>query len=141
MTPTFGASCFFVANADARSPGSHLWLRLGTALFAVFVAATCVTNQASADESGTSFWIPGFFGSLAAAPQQPGWSLTSILYNTNVSASGNAAVAREITIGRFNPKINISVDAHIHADATIGFVAPSYTFATPCAAARACERV
>ena len=131
MTPTFSASRFFAASANARSPGSHLWLRLGTALFAVFVAATCATNQALADESGISFWIPGFFGSLAAAPLQPGWALTSILYNTNVSASGNAAVAREITIGRFNPKINISVDAHVHADATIGFVAPSYTFATP----------
>jgi hypothetical protein len=131
MTPTFSAWRFFEANAHARSPGSHLWLRFGMALFAVFVAATCATNQALADEDGTSFWIPGFFGSLAAAPQQPGWSLTSILYNTNVSASGNAAVAREITIGRFNPKINISVDAHIHADATIGFVAPSYTFVTP----------
>ena len=88
-------------------------------------------GSARADEDGFSFWIPGFFGSLAAAPLQPGWSVMSILYNTNVSASGNAALAREITIGRFNPKINISVDAHVHADATIGFVAPSYTFATP----------
>jgi hypothetical protein len=35
---------------------------------------------------------------LAATPQQPGWSPTSILYNTNVSASGNAAVAREVTL-------------------------------------------
>jgi hypothetical protein len=131
MIPTFSASRFFATNAHARSSDSHLWLRLGTALFAVFVAATCVTNQALADEDGVSFWIPGFFGSLAAAPQQPGWALTSILYNTNVSASGNAAVAREITIGKFNPTINVSVDAHVHADATIGFVAPSYTFATP----------
>ena len=78
-----------------------------------------------------SFWIPGFFGSLAAVPQQPGWSLTSIFYNTNVSASGNAAVAREITIGRLNPTINISVNANVHANAPIGFLAPSYVFATP----------
>src|ERR1700751_2732808 len=120
MTPTFSASRFFAANTHARSPGSHLWLRLGRTLFAVFVAATCATNQALADEDGVSFWIPGFFGSLAAAPQQPGWSLTSILYNTNVSASGNAAVAREIRIGQL-PKftVNISGNANIHADATI----------------------
>jgi hypothetical protein len=131
MTPMLSPLRVFATNARARSRRSHLWVRLGTALFAFLVAAACATNNALADESGTSFWIPGFFGSLAAAPQQPGWSLTSILYNTNVSASGNAAVAREITIGRFNPKINISVDAHVHADATIGFVAPSYTFATP----------
>jgi len=85
-----------------------------------------------ADEDGTSFWIPGFFGSLAAVPQQPGWSLTSIFYNTNVSASGNAAVSREITIGEL-PKttVNISGSANVHAVATLGFVAPSYVFATP----------
>ena len=105
-------------------------VRLHVVLFLAVVALGCWTITARADEDGTSFWIPGFFGSLAAAPQQPGWSLTSILYNTNVSASGNAAVAREITIGQFNPAINISLSAHVQADATIGFVAPSYTFAT-----------
>jgi hypothetical protein len=79
-----------------------------------------------------SFWIPGFFGSLAAVPQQPGWSLTSILYNTNVSASGNAAIAREIRIGQL-PKFTVSVtgNANVHSDATLGFVAPTYVFATP----------
>jgi hypothetical protein len=75
-----------------------------------------------------SFWIPGFFGILAATPQQPGWSLASIYDHTDVSASGNAALAREITIGQFNPKINISVDANIHGVADLGFVIPSYVF-------------
>jgi hypothetical protein len=100
-------------------------------VLAISAAIFSIPKSAFADEDGTSFWIPGFFGSLAAAPQQPGWAVTSILYNTNISASGNAAVAREITIGQFNPKIDISLNAHVHADATIGFVAPSYTFATP----------
>jgi hypothetical protein len=106
---------------------------LASAVIALAISAgiCSIPKSAFADEDGTSFWIPGFFGSLAAAPQQPGWSLTSILYNTNVSASGNAAVAREITIGQFNPTININVNASVHADATIGFVAPSYVFATP----------
>jgi len=54
-----------------------------------------------ADEDGISFWIPGFFGSLAAVPQQPGWSLTAINYYENVSASGNVAVASEIGLGQF----------------------------------------
>jgi hypothetical protein len=131
MTPTLSTLRFFATNGRARSPGKHLWLRLGTALFAFLVAAACATDKALADEDGASFWIPGFFGSLAAVPQQPGWSLISILYNTNVSASGNAAVAREITIGRFNPKINISVNANVHANVPIGLVAPTYVFATP----------
>ena len=42
-----------------------------------------------ADEGGVSFWVPGFFGSLAAAPQQPGWSQANIYYHTNVSAGGD----------------------------------------------------
>jgi len=113
--------------------GLHFFagFRLGAASLALSVALACATGGARADEDGTSFWIPGLFGSLAATPQQPGWTLTSILYNTNVSASGNAAVAREITIGKFNPTINISVNAHVHADATLGLIAPSYVFATP----------
>ena len=29
------------------------------------------------DETGESFWTPGSFGSLAATPSQPGFSLSS----------------------------------------------------------------
>ena len=110
--------------------------RLASSLIALAISAAVfsIPKSAFADEDGTSFWIPGFFGSLAAAPLQPGWSWTTMLYNTNVSASGNAAVAREITLGQFpGIKLPISVtgSANVHADATIGFVAPSYTFATP----------
>jgi hypothetical protein len=93
-------------------------------VLAISAAILSYPKSAFADEDGVSFWIPGFFGSLAAAPQQPGWSWTSMLYNTNVSASGNAAVAREVTIGEF-PKFPISItgSANVHADATVGFVA------------------
>jgi hypothetical protein len=70
--------------------------RLATAFF-VFAAIASSTNISLADEDGVSFWIPGLFGSLAATPQQPGWSLASIYHHTAVSASGNAPVAREIT--------------------------------------------
>jgi len=89
------------------------------------------TTIARADEDGISFWIPGFFGSLAATPQQPGWSVASILYNTNVSATGNAALAREITVGRFNPAVDVSVNASVRSNFTAEIVIPSYTFATP----------
>ena len=104
--------------------------RIVTACFA-FAIVVSTTTISLADEDGTSFWIPGFFGSLAAVPQQPGWSWTSIYYHTNVSASGNAAVDREITIGQFNPKINASVNANVHAVADLGVVIPTYVFATP----------
>jgi len=67
------------------------------AAIAVLALATIVSTPRSAvaDEGGVSFWLPGFFGSLAAAPQQPGWSLTSIYYHTSVSAGADVARARE----------------------------------------------
>ena len=115
----------------------RLWLRRGSSRAAVTIAGltfaviVAASNNASADENGTSFWLPGFFGSLAATPQQPGWSLAVINYYTNVSASGNAAVSKEITIGQFNPALNVSVNARISARADLGFFVPSYVFATP----------
>lgn len=46
------------------------------ALAAVF----SVPETSLADEGGVSFWLPGFYGSLAAAPQQPaGRSRTSFI--------------------------------------------------------------
>ena len=87
--------------------------------------------MASADEGGVSFWLPGFFGSLAATPQQPGWSLATIYYHTDVSASGNAALSKEITIGQFNPALNVSLNANVSGHGDLGIFAPSYVFATP----------
>ena len=58
------------------------------------------SHCALADEGGVSFWVPGFFGSLAAVPQQPGWSLANIYYHTSVSAGADVARAREFTLGR-----------------------------------------
>ena len=108
------------------------WLYFQLVLLATLIAILFATlNAARADENGISFWIPGFFGSLAAAPQQPGWSLAMIYYHTDVSASGDAALSREISIGRFNPTLNVNVNANIHGQGDLGFVAPSYVFATP----------
>ena len=86
---------------------------------------------AHADESGVSFWVPGFFGSLAAVPQTPGWSLGVVGYNTTVAASGSVAAAREIQIGRFSPTVNVSLNANLNAQADLLFLAPQYTFASP----------
>jgi hypothetical protein len=100
-----------------------------TAVVASAVVAT--TEMSRADENGISFWIPGFFGSLAATPQQAGWSVASVYYRTDVSGSGNVAVSREITIGQFNPALNTSLSANVNARADLGMLIPSYVFATP----------
>src|SRR5260221_3729908 len=74
-------------------------------------AAGIDANSAFADEGGVSFWLPGTFGSLAAAPMQPGWSFASIYYHTTVSAGGDVAAARQVTIGRLNPNLNVNLNA------------------------------
>jgi len=33
--------------------------------------AALTPELAAADDGGVSFWVPGFFGSLAATPEQP----------------------------------------------------------------------
>jgi hypothetical protein len=84
-----------------------------------------------ADEGGVSFRVPGFFGSLAAVPQQPGWSLASIYYHTSVSAGGDVALAREIQIGRIPSNLRANLNASLNATGDLGFAIPTYVFATP----------
>jgi hypothetical protein len=72
--------------------------------FALAISASIGTSTiAAADEDGVSFWIPGFFGSLAAVPQQPGLSVATVYYHDSVSAGANVGRAREITIGNIPP--------------------------------------
>src|SRR5262245_12577132 len=94
-------------------------------------AIVSAPGSASADEGGVSFWLPGFFGSLAAAPQQPGWSLTSIYYHTSVSAGADVARAREFETGRISLSATANVSASLQARADLGLLMPTYTFATP----------
>jgi hypothetical protein len=88
-------------------------------------------SVALADESGTSFWLPGIFGSLAAAPGQPGWAFASVYYHTSVSAGADIARSREIQIGNFNPNLNVTLNATLKANADLALLVPRYTFATP----------
>jgi hypothetical protein len=94
-----------------------------------------MASGARADEGGVSFWVPGFFGSLAATPQQPGWSLAEIYYHTSVSAGADVAFSREFTTNRLptNLTANLNASANLSLKATgdLGFVIPTYVFATP----------
>ena len=91
------------------------------------------SHRALADEGGVSFWVPGFFGSLAATPQQPGWSLTNVYYHTSVSAGADVARAREFTLNRVpaNVTVNANLNLNLNATGDLGFVIPTYVFATP----------
>src|SRR6202043_3872379 len=92
--------------APTRAAGGRSVAARGIAT-AVLASATILFSQcALADEGGVSFWVPGFFGSLAAAPQQPGWSLATVYYHTSVSAGSDVALAREFQTGRI--PVNLS---------------------------------
>src|SRR5262245_58694561 len=82
--------------------------------------AAAMAAPAAADEGGVSFWVPGFFGSLAVVPPTPGWSLATIYYHTSTDASANVQFAR-----------GGAIVAGLRGDADLGFASPSYTFATP----------
>jgi hypothetical protein len=88
-------------------------------------------RSARADEGGVSFWLPGIYGSFAAAPQQPGWSLPLTYYHTSVSASGNIAAAHEVRVGPFKSTLKINIDANVKGDADLGLLSPTYVFPAP----------
>ena len=105
----------------------------GAALVAALAAGLTMQapTAARADEGGISFWLPGLFGSLAAAPLQPGLSITSFWYNDNVHAGANVTRAREVTIGGIPLTANASLSGNVKAQAELAIFDPTYTFATP----------
>jgi hypothetical protein len=93
------------------------------AMIALALAATVsvlTPRFAHGDESGTSFWLPGQFGSLAAVPTEPGWSLPLIYFYVSLDSDGGKAFER----GR---KITTGLD--VRQDLLL--VTPTYTLADP----------
>jgi hypothetical protein len=121
-------------TTDARRGtfGVRRSVRLLAAVTAIAIGGVVALPTVSmADENGISFWIPGLFGSLAAVPQQPGWSSAIVNYYDSVGAGANVATSREITIGRLNPTVNININANVNANIDVVLVNPGYAFATP----------
>jgi hypothetical protein len=107
-------------------------LRLQHAGMVLAIAAlSSLPGVAHADEGGVSYWLPGRFGSLAATPQVPGWSMAAVYYHTSVGASGATAAAREIQISRLPANINVNLNLNLNAQADLILLNPTYTFATP----------
>ncbi|WP_065750207.1 SphA family protein [Bradyrhizobium paxllaeri] len=83
-------------------------------------------QAAWADAGGLSFWLPGIFGSLAAAPAVPGWSTATIYLHLQSSAGGEKDFIRG---GNVVAGLNARADVVVQ-----GF---TYTFATPFLGAQA----
>lgn len=107
--------------------GSFQWPRRCRML-----ALTCLLTVpvVHADEGGTSFWLPGQFGSLVATPVAPGWSMPLMFYHYD----GDAASGKEFEI---SGKITAGLDAR----ADLLFVVPTYTFFEPVLGAQAAVSV
>jgi hypothetical protein len=100
--------------------------------YAIAVAVLLLCPSISrADEGGVSFWLPGQYASLAAAPEVPGWALGVIYYHTNVEAFGNVAASKEILTGRIPANVNVNLNLSLAGQGDLIVLAPTYTFAQP----------
>lgn len=121
-----------MADAQRGTFGARRLVRLlAAAAVTALGGIVAVPTASMADENGISFWIPGLFGSLAAIPQQPGWSIAIINYYDSVRAGADVSTSREITIGKLTPTVNISINANVNANIDVALVSPGYAFATP----------
>ena len=58
-------------------------------------------------------------------------NLRTVYYHTSVSAGGAVAASREVTIGKFNPTVNVDLNANLKAHVDLEFLNANYVFATP----------
>jgi hypothetical protein len=97
----------------------------------LFAAVVGIPDLSHADEGGTSFWQPGTYDSLAAVPNQPGWSFAATYYHASANAGSAVAAAQEIRIGRLDPNLKATLSANSNYVEDSISVSPSYVFATP----------
>jgi hypothetical protein len=106
----------------SRAPSVQTGVGRRTVASALIVLGTLVAapGAASADESGLSFWLPGLFGSFAAAPGQPGLSVASFYYHPSVISGANKDFLQG---GR--------LETGIQGRGDLVGLGPTYVFATP----------
>jgi hypothetical protein len=125
-----GGKYFGLIDSNAKTVGSII--RLTTACALVAAGAFALKPQISvADEGGVSFWLPGIYGSLASAPQQPGWSFGAVYYHTTLDANGAVSAARQVTRGQLTANVSGNLTGQLNASADLALLVPTYTFATP----------
>jgi len=102
-------------------------MKISTSFLAIAslgVALAGLPTHALADAAGLSFWLPGTFGSLAAAPVTPGWSWAQIYLHLDQRAGGGTNF---VTSNGIPGSVVAGLNAR--ADALVEGV--TYTFASP----------
>lgn len=101
------------------------------AVLCALTATDVLPRPSLADEGAESFWIPGFYASLAAVPQTPGWTLATVYYHAAVKAGADVSFSRQAASGNITEKFTGNLAASLAGDADLGFAIPTYVFATP----------
>lgn len=70
--------------------------------------AVLLSNEAVADEGGTTFWVSGQFASHVAEPLGPGWSLPVQLYYYGGSAPASATPSSAVPPGTRSQTLQLS---------------------------------
>jgi len=83
-------------------------------------------GTAAGDEGGTSFWLPGQYGSFSAVPSDPGWSFETSYYHASADAS------RGISFKRGG-----AIQAGMKSPSDFFMFTPTYAFETPIFGAQA----
>ena len=108
-----------------RTTGARSTTRSLAAIGAAVLLILAVP-AALADESGTSFWLPGQMGSFAALPGEAGWLLPLVYYHTAADAGGSKSF-----------EIGGQVELGLDANANLLIAAPVYVFRSPVAGGQA----
>ena len=98
-----GVRRFAIAADRAGGKSSHRLFNLRS--LGTLVALMLGYQVAAADEAGISIWLPGTFGSLAAAPVQPGFQWSATYYDAAATSQSRKEFeeAGRIVTG-LNPK-------------------------------------
>lgn len=94
--------------------------KLVLALAFLSIVSVLFCPRVYADEGGSSFWLPGQYGSLAAVPAEPGWSLPLIYYHASIDADGSEEFSK---VGRITLGLDVSTDLLL--------AVPTYVFENP----------
>jgi hypothetical protein len=101
----------------------------------VFATAIAVLvagpHAALADEGGTSYWVPGSFGSMAAVPTAPGWSVSTLFYYVKGQMSAPGIFSRDPVLGALPANVAAIPYATQYNTAYQGYISPTYTFKDP----------
>jgi hypothetical protein len=117
-----------VAELQSRSTTSFAKSLVATFVIGAFAIAPTASQ---ADEGGVSMWVPGFFGSLAAAPQVPGFAFGNLFIHSSIEGGADIAFARQVHRGTIAANFTGNLDIGIQGKADLYLAAPTYTFASP----------